>query len=178
MPQCPGRLVPRPATFVGRVLDSLSQGQLDSDHSAVATEKERAGQGSSADGPSAPLAVLIVDDCPDTTSSLAMLAQQWGFRAHVANDGPAALQIAAEQRPRVVLLDVGMPQMSGWELARRLRDLKGMENAYLVAVTGFGQATDEQHSREAGCDMHLTKPADPEELLRILQELANGEQTS
>jgi two-component system CheB/CheR fusion protein len=115
-----------------------------------------------------------VDDCQDTTLSLSMLAQGWGYRVHVANDGPTALQIATEHLPSVVLLDVGMPQMSGWELARRLRQLPGMENAYLVAVTGYGQAADELRSREVGCDLHLTKPADPEELQRVLQERADG----
>lgn len=106
----------------------------------------------------------------DTTTSLALLVQQWGHRVHVANDGPSALQIAADHLPQVVLLDVGMPRMSGWELARQLRALPGMDGAFLVAVTGFGQPADQLRSLEVGCNLHLTKPADPDLLQRLLME--------
>jgi len=114
------------------------------------------------------LCVLIVDDCVDTTTSLALLLGRWGYRVKVANNGATALQLLAEQLFDVVLLDIGMPHMTGWELARRLRGWVGMEHALLVAVSGFGQAEDERHSLAVGCDFHLIKPVEPDQLQQLL----------
>jgi DNA-binding response OmpR family regulator len=103
---------------------------------------------------------------------MALLVQEWGYAVRVANDGPTALRLAAEHPPDVVFLDVAMPHMSGWEVARRLREIAGLQGALLVAVTGLGQVADHIRSSEAGCDLHLIKPADPAELRRILVERA------
>jgi len=127
--------------------------------------------------PTRSLCVLLVDDCTDTTDSLAVLARVWGFRALIANDAQAALRLAAEHRPDVVLLDVAMPGMTGWQLARRLRQVEGLEKALLVALSGYAGEDDRRHSVEAGCDRHLVKPADPEQLRLLLAEREKEIQT-
>jgi CheY-like chemotaxis protein len=116
---------------------------------------------------SSPLRVLVVDDCPDTTAALAILLRCWSHDVRVAHDGPAALETAAGFRPDVVLLDVGLPGMDGYEVARRLRGEVGLARALLVAVTGYGQEAD-RLSREAGCDRHLLKPVDLDALQGLL----------
>jgi len=118
--------------------------------------------------PARSLCVLIVDDCTDTTESLAVLARVWGFQAHIANDAQTALWLATEHCPDVVLLDVAMPGMTGWQLARRLREVRGLEKALLVALSGYASEADCRHSFEAGCDRHLVKPADPEQVRLLL----------
>jgi two-component system CheB/CheR fusion protein len=114
-----------------------------------------------------PLRVLVVDDCRDHTDSLAILVQLWGHDARAAYDGPTALEAAAAYLPEVVLLDVGLPGMDGYEVARHLRRHDGLAGATLIAVSGYVQETDRQHSRDAGCAEHLAKPVD----LDLLQEL-------
>jgi two-component system CheB/CheR fusion protein len=116
------------------------------------------------------MSVLIVDDCADTTDSLGVLARVWGFEVHIANDAKTALRLASEYSPDVVLLDVAMPGMTGWQLARRLREVGGLEKALLVALSGYASEADCRHSLEAGCDRHLVKPADPEQLRLLLVE--------
>jgi CheY-like chemotaxis protein len=117
------------------------------------------------------LSVLVVDDCVDTTTSLTILGQVWGHRVFVANDGRTALQLAVEQLFDAVILDLGMPDMTGWELARRLRQLPGYRGALLVALTGYGHEEARRRSVEAGCDLHLLKPIDPEEIRLLLAAL-------
>ena len=111
--------------------------------------------------------VLLVDDNVDAAESLAMLLRLWGHEVAVAHDGPAALRAAEAQRPEVALLDIGLPGMDGYELARRLRSQPGLGRAVLVALTGWGQEEDRRRSQEAGFDHHLTKPVE----LSALQEL-------
>ena len=111
--------------------------------------------------------VLLVDDNVDAAESLAMLLRLWGHEVAVAHDGPGALRAAEAQRPEVALLDIGLPGMDGYELARRLRPLPGLGRAVLVALTGWGQEDDRRRSQEAGFDHHLVKPVE----LSALQEL-------
>jgi CheY-like chemotaxis protein len=118
--------------------------------------------------PPEPLRLLIVDDCADTTASLVLLARLWGYQAHAARDGAEALRLAAQHRPHVVLLDIGMPGMNGWDLAPRLRALPGLDGVMLVVVSGFDRTDDRRRSHEAGCDLHLTKPVHPERLRDLL----------
>jgi CheY-like chemotaxis protein len=113
------------------------------------------------------LRVLLVDDNVDAAESLAMLLRLWGHEGTVANDAPAALRAAEAQSPEVALLDIGLPGMDGYELARRLRSQPGLGRAVLVALTGWGQEEDRRRSQEAGFDHHLVKPVD----LSALQEL-------
>lgn len=119
-----------------------------------------------------PLTVLIVDDCHDTASSLAMLVAVWGHRGFIAHDGPSALAMAAHLQPDAVFLDIALPGMDGWEVARSLRRSLLPDGALLVALSGYGQDRDLDRSREAGCDHHLTKPASPEELRLLLDSRA------
>jgi signal transduction histidine kinase/ActR/RegA family two-component response regulator len=113
------------------------------------------------------LRVLLVDDNADGAESLAMLLRLWGHEVAVAHDGPAGLRSAAAQRPAVALLDISLPGMDGYELARRLRALPGLGRTMLVAMTGWGREEDRSRSREAGFDAHLVKPLE----LTALQEL-------
>lgn len=104
----------------------------------------------------------------DAAESLAVLLRLEGQDVRVAYNGPSAVGRADEFRPQIVLLDLGMPGMDGFEVARRLRPLPGLGNALLVALTGWGQDEDRRRSRQAGFDHHLTKPASPEALHKLL----------
>jgi PAS domain S-box-containing protein len=104
--------------------------------------------------------ILVVDDIEDSAQSLAKLLQMTGHEVRTAHDGPSALEAAMSFVPEVVLLDIGLPGMSGYEVARRLRALPGLQDVVLVAQTGWGQEVDRHHSREAGFNHHLTKPID------------------
>jgi CheY-like chemotaxis protein len=117
---------------------------------------------------STPLRVLVVDDWPDTAESMAVLLRLWGHDVRIAHDGPTALAVAALYRPNVVLLDVGLPGMDGYQVARRLRNDLRLRGTFLVSLTGYGQDSDLWRSREAGCNRHLLKPVDPEVLERLL----------
>jgi PAS domain S-box-containing protein len=112
--------------------------------------------------------VLVVDDNLDSLESMETLLQIWGHEVRTANDGPAALAVAEEYRPDVVLLDIGLPGMDGYEVAQRLREIPGLGNTVLVAVTGYGQESDRRRTREAGFNRHLVKPVEPSHLQEIL----------
>ncbi|HEV2855762.1 MAG TPA: PAS domain S-box protein [Thermoanaerobaculia bacterium] len=118
--------------------------------------------------PSGSRRVLVVDDNRDSVESMALLLQIWGHEIRTAYDGPEALAVAAEYRPDVVLLDIGLPGMNGYEVAQRLRELPRLERAVIVAVTGYGQESDRQRARRAGFDRHLVKPVDPAALQNLL----------
>ncbi|HEV3341531.1 MAG TPA: ATP-binding protein [Pirellulales bacterium] len=108
--------------------------------------------------------ILVVDDNVDTTTTLGMLLAVERHVVKVAHDGPAALTAAQEFRPDVILLDIGLPRMDGYEVARRLRELAEMKAVLLVALTGYGQDEDRRRSAEAGFDSHLVKPVSLEAL--------------
>ncbi len=114
------------------------------------------------------LRVLVVDDNVDTVTTLAMLVQESGHEARTAYDGSAVLETALDYRPNVVLLDIGLPGLNGFEVAKRLRQQPALRNAVLVALTGYGRESDRQRSREAGFDHHLVKPGDFGKVLQIL----------
>jgi PAS domain S-box-containing protein len=121
------------------------------------------------DGEAARRRVLVVDDNEDSADSLALLLELKGHEVRVALDGPAALATAHAFQPEVVLLDIGLPGMDGYEVARRLRaERAGEGGLLLVALTGYGQDEDRRRSREAGFDHHLVKPVDFDELTRVL----------
>lgn len=115
--------------------------------------------------------VLVVEDNPDQASLLAKLLEIWGHRVQVAHDGPAAIEAACAQAPEVVLVDIGLPGMSGYELARALRMQPGLKEALLMAVSGYGQEEDRRRSLEAGFDQHLVKPVDPPTLKGLIASL-------
>ncbi len=112
--------------------------------------------------------LLVVDDNRDVAQSLAMLLEVAGHEVIVAHDGPEALAAAERTRPQVVLLDITLPGMDGYEVARRLRRLTALERALLVALTGWGQHDDRCRSLEAGFDEHLLKPVSLATLQRLL----------
>src|SRR5262249_56587900 len=116
--------------------------------------------------------VLVVDDSVDVAATLARYLELTGHEVRVAHDGPAALAAAQAQQPEVVLLDIGLPRMDGYEVARRLRQQPTLANVLLVALTGYGQEEDRHRSREAGFDHHLVKPVDPAALQGLLAALA------
>jgi CheY-like chemotaxis protein/two-component sensor histidine kinase len=116
--------------------------------------------------------VLIVDDNLDAGESLAMLLRLAGDEVRTAISGTRALEVAEAFRPQVVLLDIGLPGMDGYEVARRLRQLGGGDEMRLIAVTGYGQEDDRRRSREAGLDHHLVKPADPDIVEKLLADIA------
>jgi signal transduction histidine kinase/CheY-like chemotaxis protein len=110
--------------------------------------------------PPQPLRVLVVDDNTDTADTLATLLELEGHQVRLAHDGPTALAAAAAFRPDAVVLDLGLPGMDGFEVARRLRDRTGGNGLVLVAVSGYGQDEDRKRARLAGFDHHLVKPAE------------------
>jgi CheY-like chemotaxis protein len=112
--------------------------------------------------------VLVVDDNVDAAESLALLLEAAGHQVRMAFDGLSALQAAADFRPQVVLLDLGLPGLDGFEVAKRLRQQPAQNGVVLVAVTGYGQDADRQRSRDAGFDHHLVKPAEFKQVQSIL----------
>ena len=116
--------------------------------------------------------VLIVDDNVDSARTMAMLLKRaWGQEVELAHDGPAAIEAARIFQPEMILLDIGLPGMSGYEVAEQLRSGPGFERVVIVAMTGWGQDEDRKRSREAGFDHHLVKPVDPEDLRKLLAEM-------
>jgi PAS domain S-box-containing protein len=112
--------------------------------------------------------VLIADDNEDAARTLAMLLEVSGHHVTVVHDGEEALRKVGEEHPDFALLDIGMPKLNGYEVARRLRREAGNPALTLIALTGWGQAADKARAIEAGFDLHFTKPVDPERILRLL----------
>ncbi len=118
------------------------------------------------------LRVLVVDDNIDAADTLSALLEMSGHAIRVANDGYQAIDAASAFLPQVVFLDIGLPGMNGYEVARKLREIPGMESSILVALTGWGTREDRERSSEAGFDHHLTKPADLHAVESLLAGLA------
>ena len=118
--------------------------------------------------------VLVVDDNVDAADSAAMLLPLAGQEVRVAYDGPTAVVVAEAFRPQLVLLDIGMPGMDGYDVARRFRDDTGLKPAMLVAMTGWGQEEDRRRSLQAGFDHHPVKPAEPDVLHQLLAGLTGS----
>ncbi len=115
--------------------------------------------------------ILVADDNEDAATTLAMVLELMGNEVRVVNDGLEAVEKAAEFKPELILLDIGMPRMNGYEACRRIREERGDSEVVIVALTGWGQDEDKQRSKDAGFDHHLVKPVDPEELEKLLAEL-------
>ena len=112
--------------------------------------------------------VLIIDDNVDAASLLSMFVSAFGHQAEVANTGRDGLLIAQDFHPDIVFLDIGMPEMSGYEVAVALRQLPTLEHVYIAAVTGWNDASTCAKVISAGFDLHLTKPAAVESILDVL----------
>ncbi|HEX3097101.1 MAG TPA: response regulator [Usitatibacter sp.] len=111
--------------------------------------------------------VLVVDDNEDAATSLAMMLGMMGYEVRMAHDGLEAVRAADEFVPEAALLDIGLPHLSGYDVARHIRSHQG-DDVLLVAITGWGTAEDVKRSEDAGFDHHFTKPADPDRLRQIL----------
>jgi CheY-like chemotaxis protein len=119
-----------------------------------------------------PRRILIVDDNPDIAASLALFLELQGHTVSVTDSGTEAIAIAQQARPEIALLDVGMPGMDGYELARRLRASALEPRPVLIAVTGWGTEKDKDKAMAAGFDRHLTKPVDPDRLVELILDVA------
>jgi signal transduction histidine kinase/CheY-like chemotaxis protein len=119
--------------------------------------------------------VLVVDDNRDGATSLAEVLNLWGFDARALFDGTAAIQAVNEGGVRVVLLDIGMPGMDGYQVSRHIREKHGENAPVLVAMTGYGRERDRQEALAAGFNHHLTKPVDPDQLRQLLEQLVREE---
>jgi signal transduction histidine kinase/CheY-like chemotaxis protein len=117
--------------------------------------------------------LIVADDNADALQSLAMLLEMEGHTVRVAADGSAALSLAQQKLPDVMLLDIGMPSLNGYEVASAVRELQGGEAVMLIALTGWGQPADRARASNAGFDHHLTKPIDHDELAALLTHLCN-----
>ena len=119
-------------------------------------------------------AVLVVDDNADAASTLQLLLQMQGLAVETAGDGASAVATANRCRPRVIVLDIGLPDMTGYEVARCIREVSSgpdwPHRPVLIALTGWGQARDRDRAIAAGFDHHLTKPADPDRIAALVQE--------
>jgi signal transduction histidine kinase len=118
-----------------------------------------------------PRRILVVDDNRDSAESLATLLELGGHQVHTAYDGLEAVGAAAKVRPDVILLDIGLPKLNGYEAARRIREQPGNDAIVLVALTGWGQEEDRERSRDAGFDRHMVKPVEYDALKKVLAEL-------
>jgi CheY-like chemotaxis protein len=116
--------------------------------------------------------VLVVDDNQDDADTLCMLLRMWGYDCRVAYDGAAGLRLACDFRPDCLLLDIAMPGMDGYALARKVREQPGLRHAKLVALTAYSDETHLQRSRDAGFDFLLTKTAEPSQVERLLDMLS------
>lgn len=113
----------------------------------------------------------MVDDNVDAAESVALMLRFSGYDVRVAYSGQSALSAVDEYQPNVVLLDIGLPEMDGYDIARRLRQRPQLKDVWLIALTGYGLDSDRQRSQEAGFDHHLVKPVDPQKLEDLLAML-------
>ena len=116
--------------------------------------------------------ILLIDDNEDANDSMAALLELLEYNVRTAVDGPSALQVTAEFEPQLILSDIGLPGMDGYELAPALRKVIGARKAIIVAATGYGHASDRARSQAAGFDHHLVKPLDADVLLAFVAKQA------
>ena len=112
--------------------------------------------------------ILVVEDLEDAREALGELLRLYGYEVELAADGPQGVEMAVRSSPDVALVDIGLPGLDGYQVARRVREHLG-RGVFLVAMTGYGQADDRRRAREAGFDHHLVKPVSPSRLLELLR---------
>jgi len=118
--------------------------------------------------------VLVVEDNADARRLMHRLLQMWGYDAHAAEDGPTGVEAALAHRPAVALIDLGLPGLDGYEVARRIRAAAGAA-VRLVALTGYGEPEDRDRAADAGFDLHLLKPIHPDRLLQAIVDLVGDD---
>jgi len=116
--------------------------------------------------------ILVVDDNHDSALSMAMMLQIMGHDTRTAHDGESAVSTAETFLPEVVLLDIGLPKLNGYEVAQRIREKDWGQSMFLIAVTGWGQDEDRQRSSEVGLNLHMVKPVEPAALEKLLATLS------
>jgi CheY-like chemotaxis protein len=119
--------------------------------------------------------ILVVDDYPNAAESLARWLRRLNHEVEVAFDGLEGIEAAEKFRPEIILLDIGMPHLNGYEAAERIRQQPWSKRMVLIALTGWGQEADRERSREAGFDLHLVKPVDYAQLAAFLAEIPSGQ---
>jgi len=115
-------------------------------------------------------AVLLVEDNADIRELLADLIESWGYRVQTASAGAAGVDLARRFSPRIALVDIALPDIDGYEVARRVREVFPKEKMRLVAMSGFGQPEDQARALRAGFDLHLVKPVEAEDLRKLLAD--------
>jgi DNA-binding response OmpR family regulator len=118
--------------------------------------------------------ILVVDDNKDSVAWLATMFEMMGHEVFTAHDGEVGVAIASEFRPNVILLDIGMPKLNGYDAARRIRQESWGKKLILVALTGWGSESDRVRTKEAGFNCHLVKPVDPDIIENLLNELVTS----
>jgi CheY-like chemotaxis protein len=170
-------LVKKIVELMGGTVEAHSEGlgrgsefviRLPVDENAVQADRKTEGNGTrlAAGG-----RILVVDDNVDGAESLALLLQFSGHETFLAHDGIEAVEAAERLRPDVILLDIGLPSLNGYEACRRIRQQPWGKHIALVAVTGWGQEEDRERSSNAGFDTHIVKPVDHDALMKLLSEL-------
>jgi CheY-like chemotaxis protein len=134
----------------------------------VAAEQRHHNSGGETSSSGAKRRILVVDDNVDSAESMAMLLRAMGHDVHTAHDGASALEKADAHKPEIVLLDIGLPGMSGYAVGARMREVDALRKVRLIAMTGYGQEDDRKRTREAGFDHHLVKPVDLATLAALL----------
>jgi signal transduction histidine kinase len=160
----------------GAVPPALGAGLLTPPGERETINQAALGAGLPTPPPSVTHRILVVDDNVDAADSLALVARLEGHEVHTANDGLVALQEAHAFQPHVILLDIGLPHMDGYEVARRLRTQPGGDRFVLAAVTGYGQGNDRLHAHDAGFDHYLVKPVNLDLLRQILADRKKSSQ--
>lgn len=122
-----------------------------------------------------PLRILVVEDDPESLQMMGALLGLWGYQPRLVPAGPAALSAVEEEMPDVILLDLGLPGMDGFEVARRLRSRPGGQDIFIAAVTAYRGEEHQRQAREAGFDRYLMKPVDIDTLRQLLSQTANGQ---
>jgi CheY-like chemotaxis protein len=128
----------------------------------------------SAEQPEHPLRILVVEDDPESLQMMGALLGLWGYEPRLVPAGPAALAAVEEEMPDVVLLDLGLPGMDGFEVARRLRGRPGGGDVFIAAVTAYRGEEHQRQAREAGFDRYLMKPVDIDTLRQLLRQTSGG----
>ena len=155
------------AEFVVRL--PVSGAQSEQEQAQVMRDTDDLAQ--TGDAPASRMRILVVDDNVDAAESMAMLLSMEGYQTQTVHSAREALDAVSHFRPDVVLLDIGLPEMDGYEVARRLRSENVIERMRLVAITGYGQPADRERAQAAGFDRHLVKPVEPEDLSALLRSL-------
>jgi CheY-like chemotaxis protein len=138
---------------------------------AVPAAPEQQGDGEAPAQPTVGHRILLADDNVDAATSLALMLQMMGHEVRTAHDGLEAVAAASEFRPDLILMDIGMPKLNGYDACRRIREQPGGKDVVMVALTGWGQDEDKRRSEEAGFNTHLIKPVEPATIENLLTEL-------